>query len=232
MRIHALQHVDFEGLGHIGAWIEKQGHPLTLTRLFAGEPLPRLEDFDRLVIMGGPMNIYEDDRYPWLAAERALIRAAVEAGKSAIGICLGAQLLADALGSKVYAGANKEIGWWPIRLTGLTGDKKDAGLLAGLAESPTVFHWHGDTFDLPQGAVHLAESEGCRSQAFVFDNRILGLQFHLESTPDTVRAILAHCGHELIPARYVQSEAEILASDPALFAHINRMLETLLNRLA
>ena len=95
-----------------------------------------------------------------------------------------------------------------------------------------MFHWHGDTFDLPQGAVHLAESEGCRSQAFVFDNRILGLQFHLGSTPDTVRAILAHCGHELIPARYVQSEAEILASDPTLFAHINRMLETLLNRLA
>jgi GMP synthase-like glutamine amidotransferase len=232
MRIHALQHVDFEGLGHIGAWIEKQGHPLTLTRLFAGEPLPRLEDFDRLVIMGGPMNIYEDDRYPWLAEERALIRAAVEAGKSAIGICLGAQLLAEALESKVYAGANKEIGWWPIRLTGPAGDGKDAGLLAGLPAQPTVFHWHGDTFDLPQGAVHLAESEGCRSQAFVFDNRILGLQFHLESTPDTVRAILAHCGHELIPARYVQSEAEILASDPALFAHINRMLETLLNRLA
>lgn len=229
MRIHALQHVDFEGLGHIGAWIENQGHPLTLTRLFAGDPLPRLEAFDRLVIMGGPMNIYEDDRYPWLAAERALIRAAVEAGKSAVGVCLGAQLLADALGSKVFAGANKEIGWWPVRLL---GNAQDAGLLAGLPEQPTVFHWHGDTFDVPPGAVQLAESEGCRSQAFVYDNRVLGLQFHLESTPDTVRSILAHCGHELVPARYVQSEAEILAADPALFADVNRMLETLLNRLA
>jgi GMP synthase-like glutamine amidotransferase len=224
-----LQHVDFEGLGHIGAWIENQGHPLTLTRLFAGDPLPRLEAFDRLVIMGGPMNIYEDDRYPWLAAERALIRAAVEAGKSAVGVCLGAQLLADALGSKVFAGANKEIGWWPVRLL---GNAQDAGLLAGLPEQPTVFHWHGDTFDVPPGAVQLAESEGCRSQAFVYDNRVLGLQFHLESTPDTVRSILAHCGHELVPARYVQSEAEILAADPALFADVNRMLETLLNRLA
>lgn len=229
MRIHALQHVDFEGLGHIGAWIEKQGHPLTLTRLFAGEPLPRLEAFDRLVIMGGPMNIYEDARYPWLAAERVLIRAAVDAGKSAVGVCLGAQLLADALGSKVFAGANKEIGWWPVRLC---ANAQDAGLLAGLPKQPTVFHWHGDTFDVPPGAVHLAESEGCRSQAFVYDNRVLGLQFHLESTPDTVRSILAHCGHELIPARYVQSEAEILAADPALFADVNRMLETLLNRLA
>jgi len=229
VRIHVLQHVDFEGLGHIGAWIDKQGHPLTLTRLFAGDPLPRLDGFDRLVIMGGPMNIYEDDRYPWLAAERALIRAAVEAGKSAVGVCLGAQLLADALGSKVFAGANKEIGWWPVRLC---ANALDGGLLADLPEQPTVFHWHGDTFDVPPGAVHLAESEGCRSQAFVFDNRILGLQFHLESTPDTVRSILAHCGHELIPARYVQSEAEILAADPALFADVNRMLETLLNRLA
>lgn len=229
MRIHALQHVDFEGLGHIGAWIENQGHPLTLTRLFAGDPLPRLDGFDRLVIMGGPMNIYEDDRYPWLAAERALIRAAVEAGKSAVGVCLGAQLLADALGSPVFAGGRKEIGWWPVRLC---ANAQDRGLLAGLPEQPTVFHWHGDTFDVPRGAVHLAESEGCRSQAFVFDNRILGLQFHLESTPDTVRSILAHCGHELVPARYVQNEAEILAADPTLFASVNRMLETLLDRLA
>ena len=228
MRIHALQHVDFEGLGHIGQWIADRGHSLALTRLYAGDPLPRLATFDRLVIMGGPMNIYEDDRYPWLPAERAMIGEAIAAGKSAVGICLGAQLLADALGSPVFAGANKEIGWWPIRLTEAG---KQCDLLAGLPDQFTVFHWHGDTFAIPAGAVHLAESEGCRCQAFVHHNRVLGLQFHLESTPETVRAIIAHCGHELVQGAYIQSAMAMTAAEPALYLGINRLLETLLDRL-
>lgn len=228
IRIHAVQHVPFEGLGHIGTWIKDQGHRLTLTRLYAGEQLPRPEAFDRLVILGGPMNIYEDDRYPWLARERELIREVVDTGKSAVGICLGAQLLADALGSPVFAGKEKEIGWWPITLT---GEGKNSGFLDGLPERPTVFHWHGDTFDIPKGAVHLAESEGCTSQAFVYDNRILGLQFHLESTPETVRELLTHCGQELVPGPYIQSEARIIAAEDGLYRGINELLETLLNRL-
>lgn len=228
MRIHALQHVAFEGLGHIGQWIADHGHSLALTRLYAGDPLPLLADFDRLVIMGGPMNIYEDDRYPWLAAERQFIRQAIDGGKSAVGVCLGAQLLADALGSRVVAGAHKEIGWWPIRMTEAG---RRSGFIAGLPEQTTVFHWHGDTFAVPPGAIHLAESEGCLSQAFLYDHRILGLQFHLESTPETVRSLLDHCGDELVPGRYIQTAAEISAADPALFAGINRLLTTLLDRL-
>ena len=228
MRIHALQHVAFEGLGHIGQWIADRGHSLALTRLYAGDPLPLLADFDRLVIMGGPMNIYEDDRYPWLAVERQFIRQAIDGGKSAVGVCLGAQLLADALGSRVVAGAHKEIGWWPIRMTEAG---RRSGFLADLPEQTTVFHWHGDTFAVPPGAIHLAESEGCVSQAFLYDHRILGLQFHLESTPETVRALLDHCGDELVPDRYIQTAAEISAADPALFAGINRLLATLLDRL-
>ncbi len=229
MRIHALQHVAFEGLGHIEQWISAQGHSLRISHLYAGDALPALNDVDRLVIMGGPMNIYEDDRYPWLAAERDLICRAIAAGKSAVGICLGAQLLADALGSKVYGGKNKEIGWLPIQVTEAG---RQTGLWQGLPTAPVVFHWHGDTFDVPAGAVHLAESEGCVSQAFVVDERILGLQFHLESTPQTVEAILDHCGDELVAGRYIQSEAQIRAADPAHFATINHLLETLLSRLA
>ena len=228
MRIHALQHVAFEGLGHIGRWIADRGHSVALTRLYAGDPLPRLADFDLLVIMGGPMNIYEDDRYPWLAAERQLIRQAVDGGKSALGICLGAQLLADALGSQVVAGAHKEIGWWPIRMTEAG---YGCGFLEGLPAQPTVFHWHGDTFAVPAGAIHLAASEGCASQAFLYDNRILGLQFHLESTPETVQALLANCRDELVPGRYIQTAAQIGAAEPELFSGINRLLETLLDRL-
>ncbi|MGD9946920.1 MAG: type 1 glutamine amidotransferase [Desulfobulbus sp.] len=228
MRIHGLQHVAFEGLGHIEKWIAEQGHSLTMTRLYAGESLPDPADFDRLVIMGGPMNIYEDDRYPWLPGERVLIRQAIAAGKSAVGICLGAQFLADALGSKVYSGAFKEIGWLPIQVTEAG---KQSKLFHGLSLNPVVFHWHGDTFDIPQGAVHLAKSEACHSQAFLFENRILGLQFHLESTPETVREILAQCSDELLEGPYVQSEDQIRTADPALFAPINHLLETLLSRL-
>jgi len=228
LRIHALQHVAFEGLGHIGSWIAAEEHQLTVTRLYEGGALPDPNDFDRLIIMGGPMNIYEDDRYPWLSGEKVLIRQAIKAGKSAVGICLGAQLLADALGSPVFAGQEKEIGWLPIRLTEAG---KHTGLLSGLPNQSTVFHWHGDTFAIPEGAIHLAESEGCSSQAFLYDNRILGLQFHLESTPETVGQILAHCRDELVPGRYIQTEDLINAADPVLYQQINNLLETLLARL-
>jgi len=228
LQIHALQHVPFEGLGHIENWIVDQGHHLTITHLYNGEEFPRLDSFDGLVIMGGPMNIYEDDRYPWLKTERNLIRQAIDAGKSAIGICLGAQLLADALGAPVFAGKEKEIGWLPITLT---EDGKRSYLLDGLPHQATVLHWHGDTFDIPEGAVHLAESEGCPSQAFLYDNRILGLQFHLESTPATVQEILAHCRHELVPGNYIQTEGQIKAAPNEHFVHINKMLETILTRL-
>ncbi|MCL2789562.1 MAG: amidotransferase [Desulfobulbus sp.] len=228
MRVHALQHVEFEGLGHIDRWIADRGHTLTLTWLYAGDALPRPASFDRLVIMGGPMNIYEDGKYPWLPAERALIREAIAAGKSALGVCLGAQLLADALDSLVFSGSNKEIGWWPIRLTE-AGTR--SGLLAGTAAEAMVFHWHGDTFDIPAGAIHLAASEGCSSQAFLYDNRILGLQFHLELIPETMAAIVTHCGDELAPGRYIQSEAQIRADAPAYFPASNRLLEILLDRL-
>ncbi len=228
MRIHALLHVAFEGLGSIGQWITAHGHQLSCTRLYAGDPLPCSDAIDRLIIMGGPMNIYEDAQYPWLTGEKALIREVIAAGKSAVGICLGAQLLADALGSPVFAGPEKEIGWLPISVTAAG---QETALLSGLPDQATVFHWHGDTFNLPPGAVHLAESAGCSQQAFLYDNRILGLQCHLESTPETVREILAHCRHELVPGRYIQTETEIAGAAPEQYQHINSLMATLLNRL-
>lgn len=228
MRVHAIQHVDFEGLGHIGQWIASRGHRLTLTRMDLDEPLPAQDAYDRLVVMGGPMNIHEDGKFPWLAAERDFIRDAVRAGKTAVGICLGAQLLADALGSPVFSGPHKEIGWFPIRLTE-AGQRSP--LLAGVPPEATVFHWHGDTFPIPPNAVHLAASLACESQAFLHDGRILGLQFHLESTPETVRQLLARCGEELVDGPYIQAAARIEAQPAESFAAINRLLETLLDRL-
>ena len=228
MRLHVLQHVPFEGLGHIDSWIRRRGHRLTLSRLYEGAKLPDPEAFDRLVILGGPMNIHEEAAYPWLVEEKALIKEALAAGKSAVGICLGAQLLADGLGSRVYAGSHREIGWFPVRLTA-AGQR--TALTEGLPAVTTVFHWHGDTFDLPPGAVHLFESEACANQAFLLDNRILGLQFHLESTPETVQQLLTHCRDELIPGPFIQGVAQIADTVPERFARINNLLETLLDRL-
>lgn len=228
MRLHVLQHVPFEGLGHIDSWIRRRGHRLTLSRLYEGAKLPDPEAFDRLVILGGPMNIHEEAAYPWLVEEKALIKAALAAGKSAVGICLGAQLLADGLGSRVYAGSHREIGWFPVRLTA-AGQR--TALTEGLPAVTTVFHWHGDTFDLPPGAVHLFASEACANQAFLLDNRILGLQFHLESTPETVQQLLTHCRDELIPGPFIQGVAQIADTVPERFARINNLLETLLDRL-
>lgn len=228
MRLHVLQHVPFEGLGHIDSWIRRRGHRLTLSRLYEGAKLPDPEAFDRLVILGGPLNIHEEAAYPWLVEEKALIKAALAAGKSAVGICLGAQLLADGLGSRVYAGSHREIGWFPVRLTA-AGQR--TALTEGLPAVTTVFHWHGDTFDLPPGAVHLFESEACANQAFLLDNRILGLQFHLESTPEAVQQLLTHCRDELIPGPFIQGVAQIADTVPERFARINNLLETLLDRL-
>lgn len=228
LRIHALQHVPFEGLGHIGQWITRHGHQLTMTKWFDDPLLPDMCDFDRLIIMGGPMNIYEDAQYPWLAKERKFIKEVIDCGKSAVGICLGAQLLADALGSPVFAGMEKEIGWFPVTLTDAG---KNTPLLHDVSQEQLVFHWHGDTFDPPAGAIHLAESKGCRSQAFLYDNRILGLQFHLESTPETVHALLHHCKNELLPGRYIQSEADITAASATTYSRINQLMEKVLDRL-
>ena len=145
-----------------------------------------------------------------------------------IGVCLGAQLIAEVLGGRVYRNPDKEIGWLPIQLT-------DAGraspLFGFLPPSLTVFHWHGDTFELPAGAVHLARSAACAHQAFLYDGRVLGLQFHLESTPESVAGIVAACADEIVPAPYCQDAARMLAADAADFARINQALFGILDRL-
>ncbi|CAM2963224.1 type 1 glutamine amidotransferase [Rariglobus hedericola] len=205
MKIHWFQHVPFEGLGAIEGWLTARGHTLTCTRFYAGESAPATVDgFDWLIVMGGPMNIYQYRDHPWLRAEKRVIRDAVAAGKRVLGICLGAQLIADALGGKVYQNAQKEIGWFPVMAV-------PEGNLSPFAfpETTPVLHWHGDTFSLPPGGVWLARSEGCENQAFAIGTRVLGLQFHLEMTPVEVARIVVECADELVPARYIQS-AEII----------------------
>jgi len=226
MKLHVLQHVSFEGPGYLATWAQAHHYPLTVTRLDLAEPLPDPNGFDSLIVLGGPMNVDEEDRFPWLVDEKRLIAAAIEGHKKVLGICLGSQLIAQVLGAKVYTGAHKEIGWFPIHLTPAA---QHIPVVESLPQSLTVFHWHGDTFDLPPGAIHLAASAACAHQAFLYPDHVLGLQFHLEVTPVSVQALVEHCRQELIQAPYIQSAAEILGQEDHC-AEINEVMTSLLDR--
>ena len=172
-----LQHVAVEGPGGLGAALRARGVTLRTVRIFAGEPVPARCEADALVVMGGPMGVYESDRHPHLRDERRLIEATLAAGRPLIGTCLGSQLLASALGARVYPNTRKEIGWHDVELTGAAGD--DA-LFRGVTRRFTPLQWHGDVFDLPAGAVHLAASQLTPHQAFRHGSNAYGLLFHLE----------------------------------------------------
>ena len=222
MKLHWLQHVPFEGLGTIEEWASAQGAELSRTRLFAGEQLPEIRTVDWLIVMGGPMGIHDHGEYPWLVEEKEFIKAAIDAGKTVLGICLGAQLITDVLGAKVYAGPQKEIGWFPIR--------RSAEAPELLPEELTVFHWHGDTFEIPAGATRLASSEACANQGFIYNDRVVGLQFHLETTPASMEALVENCGIELIDAPGIQPADQMrggLSNLKGIHAAMRHVLDTL-----
>lgn len=250
MKVHWFQHVEFEGLGLIEPWLRTRGHEVSVTRWWAGEIVAPavLEGCDWLVVMGGPMNVYQHRDHPWLPAEKAAIAAAVHAGKRVLGVCLGAQLLADVLGGKVMQNAEREIGWWPVRAvaprapaspppaTNLVPTQGDAPSGAGAFEFPaevTVLHWHGDTFTLPPGATPLAESAACARQAFAWGPRVLALQFHLEMDVTAVAKIADACANELEPgAVWVQSVERIAEGARRHGAEASALLDRLLTALA
>ncbi|HEY1239268.1 MAG TPA: gamma-glutamyl-gamma-aminobutyrate hydrolase family protein [Bryobacteraceae bacterium] len=182
MRVVAFRHVPFEGLGLIQPVLEDRGISIEFADLFRdGAVLPEVATAAGLIFMGGPMSANDDLAY--LRQEIACIRQAVDRGQPVLGVCLGSQLLAKALSARVYKNSAKEIGWFDVELT-------DAGrrdpILSGLDSPETVFHWHGETFDLPDGADWLAYSEHCRHQAFRVGSNTYGLQFHLEVTPEMI----------------------------------------------
>lgn len=225
MRAHVLQHVPFEGLGSIEAWLAGRGARVSWTRFYDAAALPPLEDIELIVALGGPMSVNDEAQLPWLRAEKQFLAQAVRAGKAVLGICLGAQLIASALGAAVRPGAEKEIGWFPIQAEP-TGPEAFA-----FPPEVEVFHWHGETFELPPGAVHLARSAACPHQAFQLGARVIGLQFHLETTPASADAIIRHCTDELVPQRFVQDEPTLRARPAASYAEINALMGRLLDYL-
>jgi GMP synthase (glutamine-hydrolysing) len=188
-KISVFQHAASEGPGEIGAWAERAGHAVQVHHLYRGDRLPAADSFDLLVVMGGEMNIYQYRDYPWLKPERQLIAAALAGGRRVVGICLGAQLAADALGARVAQNPEHELGWFPV-------DFSDEGraLYPELPASASVLHWHGDTFELPPGATRLASSPACPEQGYVVPGKCLGLQFHLEVDPPLVKQFVAGQG--------------------------------------
>lgn len=228
MRVHCLQHVAFEGLGGIEPWLTERGYRLSCSRLYAGEPLPKPDDFDWLIVIGGPMGANDEDVYPWLAAEKTLISQWIDAGKRVLGLGLGAQLIAASLGAMVCKNEQREIGWFPIERTA----EAMAHPLGRLFPSRSVvFQWHGDTFALPVGAVRLASSEACRNQAFAIGDQVLALQFHLHMTPAGAAQLVEQCDADLKPGPFVQAAERILGT-PEDFQRINALLVELLHAFA
>jgi GMP synthase (glutamine-hydrolysing) len=175
--------------------------------------------------MGGPMGVHDEETYPWLRHEKKLIEGAVKHGKTILGICLGAQLIAQVLGAAVYQNKYREIGWFDIE----TCPAINNTILAEVfPQKSRVFHWHGDTFDIPKGAVHIAKSKACLNQGFVYENRVIGFQFHMESTLQTVKKLILNCSDEIDNSEYVQSETKIL-SETDNFSNINNLMRGVLD---
>lgn len=205
MNAHFFQHVPFEGIGNIEAWLSAKGYEITSTQFYKSPKLPDPGKVDMLIVMGGPMSVNDEDKFPWLATEKQFIRNCIEAGKSVLGICLGSQLIANAMGAMAYRNSEKEIGWFPVK-----GIEPPDLLTFRFPYTFEVFHWHGDTFDLPKGAVRLARSEATENQAFQLGKSVIGIQFHPEVTPELLQEMVSHGRSELIKSRFVQSEKEIL----------------------
>jgi GMP synthase-like glutamine amidotransferase len=207
MRLHYLQHVPFEGIANIGEWARKGKHRVCGTRVYEDADFPALGSLDCLVVLGGPMNIYEDRKYPWLKKEKNFIEKAIGSDKGVLGICLGAQLIADVLGARVRRNKYKEVGWFMVTAS---AQARKSSVFSGLGARFMAFHWHSDTFDIPADAVRTAGNSACRNQAFQYQDRIVGLQFHLESSRQSIMALLDNCGGELENGRYIQDRQRIL----------------------
>lgn len=201
MRIHYVQNDPLSELGFIEEWMAGKGHAVTSTRTYEDADFPVADEFDLLIILGGRMGAYEEALYPWIASEKECIRQAVQHQKGVLGICLGAQMIAAALGSPVYPHVHQEIGWWPVELT---EEARGMDLFEGVPAVIPAFQYHGDTFDLPGGATHLASSPGCKNQAFLYGDRVIGLQFHPEFTEGVIADLAEKFGHQLPDGPYIQ----------------------------
>lgn len=225
MRMAVLQHVPFEGPAAIAEWAAARAVATNTAHLYRGNAPPSLDAFDMLTVMGGPMSANDEAVLDWLSSEIALVRDAIAADKIVLGICLGAQIIAKALGGTVYKGREKEIGWFPVERT-----EAAHPLFVGLPAKFMAFHWHGETFNLPDGAVRLASTPSTDNQAFAVGKRALGLQFHMEATKESVNALIENAADDIGCGPYQQQPDELRAGAghcADLRPHLNRLLDNL-----
>jgi len=223
VKVHILQHVPFEDIGSMKSWLSVRNAFVTYTRFYESAILPNPKDLNLIIAMGGPMSVNDEKTLPWLKTEKQFIRDAIHCGVPVVGICLGAQLIASALGAQVYPNSEKEIGWFEIEAT---PSEKDA---FRFPLKTTVFHWHGETFDLPPGAVRLAKSAACANQAFQVGERVIGLQFHLETTPESLDSFIHNCRQELVESAYVQTESVMRSVSRTKIANNNLLMNDILS---
>lgn len=228
MKFHILQHVPFEGAARFLDWTTTHRAEVHYTRFYDVDwTLPSLDAFDALLVLGGPMGAYDMDKFPWLIDEINFLKEVIASGKKVIGICLGAQLLAKALGANVYPHSHREIGWYRIQKVTAHPVFED------IPDPFTVFHWHGDTFDMPDDAIHLARSNGCEHQAYIWNEQVLGLQFHMEMGEINIHSLLLHFKNDLQPDQpFVQSAEDIVARLPqadVLRLYLNMLIERFMN---
>jgi GMP synthase-like glutamine amidotransferase len=213
-------------MANIEVWANEKGYPVRKTLLHEGEELPLLSSFEWLVIMGGPMGVHDEKQYPWLVQEKKFIRQSIATGKIVLGVCLGAQLIADAMGGKVTKNPHNEIGWHKVLMA---DEARHSPIFQALPHEFLAFQWHGDTFSIPTGARKLAYSEACQDQAFEI-GRAIGLQFHLESSKESIELLIENCGGDLTEGKYVQDAAKIRAGMDSL-PNIKTILKQLLDRI-
>ncbi|NTU70442.1 MAG: type 1 glutamine amidotransferase [Coriobacteriia bacterium] len=228
MHIEVIQHVPFEGPALIGEWAAECGHSISISQSIT-EEYPPLSEVDLLVVMGGPMDADDDDASPWLVAEKRYIADAIAAGKAVLGICLGAQIIAEVLGGRVVRGEAREIGWFSVMPTAASLGET---LFSRWPDEVVVGHWHGDTFELPLGMEPVLSSEFTRNQAFVYDGRVVGLQFHIEWDEATVDGLLDACITDFSDGgEWVADSGEFLEAAPAHIAECRELLFEFLDGL-
>ena len=228
-KVYVLQHHPVENLGTIAEALEGAALAWQYIRIHEGHPVPReMKGAGGLIVMGGPMAVYQADQYPFLRDEMQLIERAVTEELPVLGVCLGAQIVAAAMGAKVTRNpAGKEIGWYPVTLSDAALEDR---LWRGVAPTITPFHWHGDIFELPAGAVSLASSEKTPCQAFRYGNSVYALQFHIEVTPESVTAMAAEWPRELEKEKISATDMIGATADHAL--ELELLSDTIFGRWA
>ncbi len=228
MKLHYLQHVPFENPGMIEQWAVKNNLDISSTKFYENADLPDMNNIDFLVIMGGPMGVNDENKFKWMKEEKKYIEKAINKNKIVMGICLGAQMIADVLGSRVYKNRYKEIGWLPVYK-----EKADLSgtIVKNFPDKLIAFHWHGDTFDIPDDALHFAVSEACTNQAFIYKNKVLALQFHIETSMKSVENLIKNCKNELKEDKFIQNEHEINILSKHFLSNANEVLFDILNNI-